>query len=80
MSNIRLKRICFTLNNYGPEDENRIQSNGELYRYAIYGREVAPTTGTKHLQGRGYNSLFHGQQGECNWIQVLQSSLRSDAL
>lgn len=47
----QLKRICFTLNNYSEDDETRIQSNVELYQYAIYGREEAPTTGTRHLQG-----------------------------
>lgn len=45
----RTRRWCFTLNNYTDEDERRIQ---ELEcRYIIYGREVAPDTGTKHLQG-----------------------------
>lgn len=48
---IRQKRICFTLNNYTSEDESRIQHNIENYQYAVYGRETAPTTGTKHLQG-----------------------------
>ncbi|UDN67418.1 replication-associated protein [robinz virus RP_954] len=47
----QLKRIVFTLNNYDQSDEERIQGQLELNTYAIYGREVAPTTGTRHLQG-----------------------------
>lgn len=42
----------FTLNNYNKEDENIIQLFAKDYcKYLIYGREKAPTTGTKHLQG-----------------------------
>lgn len=47
----QLKRIVFTLNNYTDEDERRIQEATELFQYAIYGRETAPSTGTRHLQG-----------------------------
>ncbi|UJO02083.1 Rep [Bat associated cyclovirus 17] len=54
-SNPTVKRICFTLNNYGPEDEERIQQHAGDYLYAIYGREQAPTTGTPHLQGIHYS-------------------------
>lgn len=39
----------FTKNNYLPEDEDSIQ--GIECRYLVYGREIAPTTGTAHLQG-----------------------------
>jgi len=56
MNRTRLKRVCFTLNNYTDEDERRIQEGIELYRFAIYGRETAPTTGTRHLQGARYSS------------------------
>lgn len=42
----------FTLNNYTKPDEKIIQIFAQEYcRYLIYGRELAPTTGTKHLQG-----------------------------
>lgn len=47
----QLKRVVFTLNNYGADDEERIQGATELYQYCVYGREVAPGTGTRHLQG-----------------------------
>jgi hypothetical protein len=39
----------FTLNNYTPEHEAILQ--GMDYHYLLYGKEVAPTTGTPHLQG-----------------------------
>lgn len=42
--------FVFTLNNYTPEDETALQTNPE-FAYVFYGREVAPTTGTRHLQG-----------------------------
>lgn len=45
-------RWVFTLNNYTADDEARICSlfPGRL-KYFVFGREVAPTTGTPHLQG-----------------------------
>lgn len=45
-----VKNWCFTLNNYTEADEIALQQS-MLYSYLIYGHEVAPTTGTKHLQG-----------------------------
>lgn len=43
------RSYVFTANNYTPADQVTLQ---ELdCRYMIYGREVAPTTGTPHLQG-----------------------------
>lgn len=45
-------RWRFTLNNYTAVETMAIQSElVEHCRYIIYGRETAPTTGTKHLQG-----------------------------
>ncbi|AXL65893.1 replication-associated protein [Soft spider associated circular virus 1] len=43
------KRWCFTLNNYTDGDEERLR--GLDVKYLCVGREVAPTTGTRHLQG-----------------------------
>jgi hypothetical protein len=42
----------FTFNNYTDADESTIQ--GIDSTYLVYGREVAPTTGTPHLQGYIY--------------------------
>ena len=47
-------RWCFTLNNYNDESQGHICAlfaNEELVKYAVYGREVAPSTNTPHLQG-----------------------------
>lgn len=41
--------FAFTCNNYTDEDEKRIQAVEN--KYLIYGYEIAPTTGTPHLQG-----------------------------
>lgn len=46
------QRWTFTVNNWTPLDEVVLTSQiFPLCRYAVYGREVAPTTGTPHLQG-----------------------------
>lgn len=44
--------FCFTVNNYDENDEITLQDMD--YEYLIYGREEAPTTKTKHLQGYIY--------------------------
>lgn len=43
------KRYCFTINNYTEEDIRRLEKLD--VQFIIYGREVAPSTGTPHLQG-----------------------------
>lgn len=48
----RARAFCFTANNPSVELFDRL---GEIScRYLLYGREVAPTTGTRHLQGYIY--------------------------
>lgn len=51
----RTNRIVFTHNNFTEEDWNKIKLTWTRLKdeinYAIVGQEVAPTTGTKHLQG-----------------------------
>lgn len=39
----------FTINNYTEEHEKKLQAWKS--RYMVYGRETAPSTGTRHLQG-----------------------------
>lgn len=49
------RKWTFTLNNYTPAHETRIaRMDYEQLRYVAYSREVAPTTGTPHLQGFVY--------------------------
>lgn len=44
---------CFTINNYTDDDIISLRQHGAIasVSYLIFGREVAPTTGTLHLQG-----------------------------
>lgn len=49
----RFRAYCFVLNNYTDEEvENIKQTEGT--KYLIFGKEIAPTTGTPHLQGYVY--------------------------
>lgn len=49
---IRSERWCFTLNNYTDKEYEDIKKFMTLNcEYGIVGKEVAPTTGTEHLQG-----------------------------
>lgn len=56
--NPRSKSWCFTYNNYSEQDYARIIAID--CQYLVVGREVAPTTGTRHLQGyiKFYNARF----------------------
>jgi len=48
----RSRKFVFTLNNYTDEHQRLLREAG--FRYIIWGREVAPTTETRHLQGYVY--------------------------
>lgn len=49
------RAFVFTLNNYDQKDLDRLcNPDGLQYRYIIFGQEIAPTTGTRHLQGFVY--------------------------
>lgn len=41
---------CFTVNNYSNEDYEQAKNLCKIYTYGIIGKEIAPTTGTPHLQ------------------------------
>lgn len=50
----RNRNWCFTINNYTMQDLIKLRTlveTTEWLRYIIFGKEIAPTTGTKHLQG-----------------------------
>lgn len=53
MSNNSYRRFTWTLNNYTDDEINHIHTlyNTGVISYCIFGKEVAPTTGTPHLQG-----------------------------
>jgi len=46
----KVRNYCFTLNNHTSEDEEVVRA-WEGVKYLVAGREVAPSTGTPHLQG-----------------------------
>lgn len=48
------RRWCFTHNNYSQADIDSLVSKADSTKYLVFGREVAPTTGTPHLQGYVY--------------------------
>lgn len=43
------KNWVFTFNNYTIQDEEKVKDMD--VQFMIFGHEIAPTTGTKHLQG-----------------------------
>lgn len=55
----RLSNLVFTLNNYTPEDLVWLKSEECLkhFKWLCFGKEVAPETGTPHLQGAGVLKL-----------------------
>lgn len=44
------RRFCFTINNFTPDDEQRLAALANNVRYIVYGRETG-NSGTPHLQG-----------------------------
>ena len=50
----------FTLNNYTEDDIQRLANPYEQVKYIAYGKEIAPNTGTPHLQG--YMCLWEPQR------------------
>lgn len=67
----RMKRWCFTLNNWDKEDLDEFYTLEECVKFGIAGEEKAPGTGTPHLQGflhlkasmylTGMQKLFKGR-------------------
>lgn len=49
----RSRDFRFVLNNYSADEENQLKEL-EGVRYMVFGHEIAPTTGTPHLQGYVY--------------------------
>lgn len=60
---IKTRRYCFTIHNYTKKDLKRfdlLAESLEKHRYICYGLEVAPETGTEHIQG--YVELNNAQR------------------
>lgn len=47
----RARSICWTLNNYEPYHVDVLRTLAKDAKYFVWGYEIAPTTGTPHLQG-----------------------------
>lgn len=48
----RFVNCCWTINNYSEDDVEKIKEFfSEQCTYGVFGKELAPTTGTPHLQG-----------------------------
>lgn len=54
MTDIRSRAWCFTLNNYTDDMIEMVNAVSSISTYLIYGKEIAPNTGTPHLQGYIY--------------------------
>lgn len=52
MTDTRVRAYCFTINNYTEKDIETLQ--GLKCEYLVFGKEIAPETGTPHLQGYIY--------------------------
>lgn len=50
MSKRGVRNYCFTFNNWTKEGREALEKC-EIFTYVIFGEEIAPTTGTPHLQG-----------------------------
>ncbi len=45
------RRWIFTLNNYTDVEVDGLKKEKVFFSFLLFGKEVAPTTGTPHLQG-----------------------------
>lgn len=54
----KFRAYCFTINNYTDQNIDELRRYASLpgCRYITWGKETAPTTGTKHLQGYLYHA------------------------
>lgn len=73
---------CFTLNNYTPNLELEIQ-NWDC-AYLIYGHEIAPSTGTPHLQGyvffesqKSFETMKKKFSSHAHWVPAKGSALQN---
>lgn len=76
----RVRDYHFVLNNYTDEEVELIKQTP--CRYIIFGKEVAPTTGTPHLQGYVYfeeKKTMVGVQKIKGWKRTALKEARGDA-
>lgn len=63
MTTTKARGWCFTLNNYTEDDVTRLQQPNEAVAYICFGKEIAPSTGTPHLQGYVFLCNPRGMSG-----------------
>lgn len=94
MPNYQLRNACFTWNNY-PEDHLQFFQkliDDEIAKYIVYQREVAPDTGTPHLQGymelvkhktftamKKLNAKIHWEERKGSQAQAIAYCTKSDS-
>lgn len=70
MTDLRSRAWCFTINNYTQDQIEQLKSlttkSKGAPRYLIFGKEIAPTTGTPHLQGYIY------RDSQYKWSQLMR--------
>lgn len=78
-NNERARNYIFVINNYGETDIATIHEIAADAKYCIYGKEIAPSTGTPHLQGyimfnnaRYFNSVI--KMFEPNHVEIAKGS------
>lgn len=74
------RRWLFTLNNYTAEEERLLKEKfSENFSYLVFGHEVAPTTGTPHLQGYFETLKKRGPKGLAKSLPGLERATLSIA-
>lgn len=58
----KARSVCFTLHDYTDQDLERVRALCKASKYAVFGQEVTPTTGRRHLQG--YVSFKNPRSGD----------------
>lgn len=71
-----VRNWCFTWNNYTPPDEEFLKNM--KVKWIVYEREIAPTTGTPHLQGavifndqKTFSALNRMTKKKCIWAPMI---------
>lgn len=76
MSNKRARGFAFTVNNWTEEDWSALQRAPSV-RYLVMGKEVAPTTGTPHIQGYVFFELQKTFSAARTWFESVLGHARA---
>lgn len=76
----RHRAWVFTWNNYPKDYKNYLKKDNLPYKWICYSQEIAPSTGTKHIQGAFYledaktYSSVRSKLGDSAWISVMRGT------